>query len=104
MASSDVIAMVLVAAKALTAMVGGIFVVSGLDDCFIDLCYAARALYRRLFILPRFSPLSEDQLRARAEQWVAVMIPAWDESAVIRSMLANTRRALSYSQIGRAHV
>jgi adsorption protein B len=98
MGSSDVIAMVLVAAKVLTAMAGGIFVVSGLDDCFIDLCYAGRALYRRLFITPRFSPLTEDQLRACAEQPVAVMIPAWDESAVIRSMLANTRRALSYSR------
>jgi bacteriophage N4 adsorption protein B len=98
MGSSDVIAMVLVAAKVLTAMAGCIFIVSGLDDCFIDLCYASRALYRRLFIIPRFSRLTEDQLRTCTEQPVAVMIPAWDESAVIRSMLANTRRALSYSR------
>jgi adsorption protein B len=97
MTSSDTIAGILVIAKLLTAVAGVIFLLSGLDDLFIDACYAARVLYRRLFITPRHLPLTEDALRSRAEQPIAVMVPAWDESAVIRAMLSNTRRSLSYS-------
>ena len=65
MTSSDTIAGILVIAKLLTAVAGVIFLLSGLDDLFIDACYAARVLYRRLFITPRHLPLTEDALRSR---------------------------------------
>ena len=96
MDSVAVVAAVLVVAKALMMAVGIAFAVSGLDDAFIDLCYAVRSLYRRLFVLPRISRLTERQLLDKPEQPVAIMIPAWDESAVIRPMLQNTLRTLSY--------
>lgn len=94
---SDAIAYLLVASMALTAVVGVVFLVSGIDDLFIDICYLLRVLYKRLFVVTRYPALSERQLRARPEQPVAVMIPAWQESGVIRQMLLNTRRRLDYT-------
>jgi bacteriophage N4 adsorption protein B len=69
---------------------------SGLDDLFIDTCYGLRSLYRRVFVLPRYRSLSEQDLLVCPEQLIAVMIPAWDESAVIRPMLHNAVRTLNY--------
>jgi adsorption protein B len=94
---SDAIAAMLVACKLLTVVVGVLFLVSGSDDLFIDLCYLVRVLYKRLFVTPRYPPLLEEDLRALAEQPIAVMIPAWQESSVIRQMLLNTRGRLDYT-------
>ncbi len=94
---SDAIAYLLVACELLTAVVGVVFLVSGIDDLFIDICYLARVLYKRLLVAPRYPALREQALRARPEQPIAVMIPAWQESSVIRQMLLNTRSRLDYT-------
>jgi bacteriophage N4 adsorption protein B len=94
---TDAIAYVLVICTGSTMVVGMVFLVSGLDDLFIDLCYLARAVYKRLFVLPHHPRLREEDLRTRPEQPIAVMIPAWHESSVIRQMLRNTRARLDYS-------
>jgi len=94
---SDAIAYLLVASQLLTAVVGVVFLVSGTDDLFIDICYLVRVLYKRLFVAPRYPALREQELRARPEQPIAVMIPAWQESSVIRQMLLNTRSRLDYT-------
>jgi len=94
---SDTIAYLLVACQLLTAVVGVVFLVSGTDDLFIDICYLLRVLYKRLFVVPRYPALREQELRARPEQPIAVMIPAWQESSVIRQMLLNTRSRLDYT-------
>lgn len=97
MSSVDAFAYLLFSAKLLMVVVGICFLISGLDDLFIDICYGIRSIYRRIFVTPRCEPLTEQQLRAKEEQWIAIMIPAWDESAVIRPMLENTLRALDYT-------
>jgi adsorption protein B len=97
MTGSDFVAVALVAAQALLIAVSVIFLLSGLDDLFIDVCFACRQIYRRLRIEPRHPRITEEQLLAAPEQAVAIMIPAWDESAVIRPMLLNTLRSLNYS-------
>ncbi|MEZ0576272.1 glycosyl transferase family protein [Halodesulfovibrio aestuarii] len=74
-----------------------IFVISGIDEFFIDLCYIFRGAYRRLFITNHYKRLTEEQLLAKPEQSVAIMIPCWDESAVIRRMLENTIKTVTYS-------
>jgi len=94
---SDAIAYLLVACQLLTAVVGVVFLVSGIDDLFIDICYLGRVLYKRLFVAPRYPALREQELRVRPEQPIAVMIPAWRESSVIRQMLLNTRSRLDYT-------
>ncbi len=87
----------LVIAKVLLYGVAVVFFISGIDDLFIDLYFGLRSLYRRIFILPKHQPLTEEQLLQISEQSIAVLIPAWDESAVIRRMLENTLRALNYA-------
>jgi adsorption protein B len=64
-----------------------IFFVSGIDDTFIDLVFLVRGMYRRLFVLPHHPALTREQLDTKPEQPIAIMIPAWHESDVIRRML-----------------
>jgi adsorption protein B len=97
MSPIDFFPYLLVIAKALLYGVAVIFFISGIDDLFIDLYYGIRSLYRRISILPKHPPLREEQLLQTLEQPIAILIPAWDESAVIRRMLENTLRALNYA-------
>ncbi|MGN6703234.1 MAG: glycosyl transferase family protein, partial [Burkholderiaceae bacterium] len=48
-------------------------------------------------VLPRHAPLTEEALRRRPEQHIAVMLPAWDESEVIRPMLENALQRIDYA-------
>ena len=93
---SNTISLLLVYTKILIIIVSLIFLVSGLDDLFIDACYFFRGLYRRLFIRPKYELLTEEKLLQQPEQLIAIMLPAWDESAVIRPMLLNIMRSLDY--------
>ncbi len=94
---TDNIALLLVLAKILMVVVGLIFLISGLDDAFIDACYFIRSVYRKIFVLPKHPRLTEAQLQNKPEQAVAIMLPAWDESSVIRPMLENTLKTLNYT-------
>jgi adsorption protein B len=74
-----------------------IFLFSGIDDLFFDMVYYWRAVKRWFLIRKgRIKPLTREQLNSVPEKWVAVMIPAWDESAVIAHMLLNTVGTLDY--------
>lgn len=73
-----------------------IFLASGLDDLFMDLVFYVRSAYRALFRRHLIKPLTRDQLDASPEKPVAMMIPAWDESAVIGKMLLNSITTLDY--------
>jgi bacteriophage N4 adsorption protein B len=77
-----------------------VFLVNGLNELFIDLVKIYREIKRRVYIfgLKKNTPLTEDDLLKKSEQAVAVMIPCWDESAVIRRMLNNTLQVLRYSR------
>jgi len=92
----DYAATLLVLAKTLMIIVGIIFLVSGLDDFFIDIAFIVRSLYRKYIVLPKYPAPTAKQLLDQPEQHVAIMIPAWDESAVIRPMLENTLKSINY--------
>lgn len=87
----------LVFAHLLLGFILVMFLLSGVDDLFIDVNFIWRSLFRRLFVTPKHKRLSVDELRAVPEQPIAVMVPAWDESVVIRRMLENTLGILEYS-------
>ena len=97
MTLTDLVPYLFIILTGLLWSVAVVFFVSGLDDFFIDMYYAVRTVYRRLFVLPRYRPLTEAQLLSSTEQPVAIMIPAWQESKVIRQMLENTIRTLNYA-------
>lgn len=74
-----------------------VFLVNGVDELLVDAVYLYRKAYRLLFIYSRYPRLTEEQLLARPEQKIAIMIPCWDESAVIRRMLTNTIKVVNYT-------
>ena len=85
----------LAAELALFAGVG--FLVFAVNDLAVDLIYFARSIWRSLTVYTRYP-------RAFASYFVfnknpgliAILVPAWDESAVIASMLKATLKRLDY--------
>jgi adsorption protein B len=95
--ANDSVGHILVATKVLMGFCAVVFIISGLDDLFIDVCYAARAFYKRFYVFRRYQPLREEDMRSGDEQPLAVMIPAWDESVLIGGMLEKACQALAYT-------
>lgn len=79
-----------------TAVVGVLILLLGLDDLFIDIRYWVREVFRALTVKRRHPRLTEAQLRARIEQPLAIMVPAWLEFDVIAPMLENMVAVLEY--------
>lgn len=78
-------------AEELALFAGVGFLVFGLDDLAVDLVYATRRLWRGAAIYSRYPRSCAETLRLpSAPGWLAVFIPAWDESAVIAAMLRAT--------------
>ena len=74
---------------ALFAAVGGILFAA--DDLLVDLIYFSRAGWRSLTVYSRYPRAFADALpRPQRPGRLAVLIPAWDESAVIGDMLRAT--------------
>lgn len=99
LALEDTLPYLLVTTKALIISVCIVFLISGIDDFFIDVCYFAKRLFPRLGTAGNAIPLTEDRIREAAEKPLAVMVPAWDESAVIASMLTHSVRAVNYGAV-----
>ena len=67
------------------------FLLFALNDLLVDLIYFARAAWRGIAVRPRYPRLFAEQIEVAAEPGtIAVFIPAWDESAIIASMLRAT--------------
>lgn len=95
----DLMPYLLILLKAGLWLFGLVFLANGASELFIDLVRIGREIWRRAFIFGfrRAKPLSEEDLLGRPEQAVAIMIPCWDESGVIRRMLENTIKVLNYA-------
>ncbi|MCI3133557.1 glycosyl transferase family protein [Phenylobacterium aquaticum] len=85
------------ALKLLLIVVAVLICLSSTDDLFIDLCYWLERLTRPIRRLGRRKP-SEDRLRLKPEQRIAIMVPAWREAEVIANMLVNTINAFDYTR------
>ncbi|HLI02930.1 MAG TPA: glycosyl transferase family protein [Terracidiphilus sp.] len=75
-----------------------LYLLAGLDDLFMDLLYWCRPMQRWLSGDIRKIEVQEEELRACPEQWIAILVPAWDESAVIARMLATNCQRLEYGK------
>ncbi len=83
--------------KYLTVTVAIIIFLSGIDDLFIDITYLIIQLRRKLFNYSRHAlPKSVDELCSKPEKRIAIIVPAWDESAVIGQMIDNALNTLEY--------
>ena len=83
--------------KVLLVVVAVVIAASSTDDLFIDLMYWVERLTRPLRKLGQRRP-SEERLRLKPEQRIAIMIPAWQEAEVIANMLVNTINAFEYTR------
>ena len=80
---------------ALFAGVG--FLLFALNDLMVDVIYFARAVWRSLAIYTRYPRAFASALGGDAEpRFIAMFVPAWDESSVIASMLRATIARLDY--------
>ena len=67
------------------------FLLFAIDDLLVDLIYFIRAAGRAATVYSRFPRMSAGALPAPMRPgWMAVLIPAWDEAAVIAPMLRAT--------------
>ncbi|WP_250494242.1 glycosyl transferase family protein [Caballeronia sp. GAWG1-1] len=78
------------------AVVATIILLSSLDDLFIDIWFWTRKFWRRVTVERRYAPLTVEQLYARDEQPIAIMVPAWQEHDVIAPMIEDLVRVLDY--------
>jgi len=93
--------------RTLTAYWGGVQVtlivvsvlifLSSLDDLFIDFCYWRLAIGRGVKGLWK-KPPAQVRLQRAPEKRIAIMVPAWQESEVIASMVANTIATFDYER------
>ncbi|HBI22352.1 MAG TPA: phage adsorption protein NrfB [Legionella sp.] len=79
----------------LLATLAVLFVVSGLDDLFIDGYYWVRFLWR-MRKTRHYEPLSYEKLTAKKEQFIAVLIPCWNEANIIGTMLRHNAYSVDY--------
>jgi bacteriophage N4 adsorption protein B len=84
----------------IAVMIALAILLSSVDDLFIDLWYWTRRLLRwgTLGRKGLLKPLTPAQLMDRAEQPIAIMVPAWKESDVIAAMVENMVSVLDYSR------
>lgn len=74
-----------------------LFLLGGLNDAFLDLVFYCEPLRRKL-AQGRSNPTCDEQeLHDTPEKRIAIMVPAWDESAVIGAMLESTCDRLEYT-------
>lgn len=73
-----------------------LILISSLDDVVIDLAYWSALLVR--FCSFRDRPAPQQLLEQHPEKMIAIMVPAWQESDVIASMVANTNKTFDYSR------
>jgi adsorption protein B len=80
---------------ALAWLVAVVFLISGLQDVVYDLWGYGWRLYRRVKFRQR-TRLTLERLRLRAQQRIAVFVPAWQEAEVVNQMVENILHRVDY--------
>ena len=85
------------AAAELALFAGAGFLLFGINDLLVDLIYFARRIWRSVTIYKRHPrAYASYYVFNKDPGFIAVFVPAWDESAVIASMLKATLKRLDY--------
>ena len=73
-----------------------LILLSNCDDAFVDIYYILYKIKRKFFVYLKYRPFQTEDILSQAEQNFAIMIPTWQESAVIHAMLKNTFASYNY--------
>jgi adsorption protein B len=80
---------------ALFAAIG--FLIFAANDLIVDLIYFGRRIWRATAVYSRYPRAFASQLGSPGEPgFIAILVPAWDEAAVIASMLRATLRRVEH--------
>lgn len=94
--SVDVVATYLYALKFIAITVAVLILISALDDLIIDVVYWVRRAWRATTVYRAHERLDCCALTAPAEKPLAIMVPAWHETGVIRQMAELAVTTLNY--------
>jgi adsorption protein B len=95
MAMAEIVSRI-AAELALFAGVG--FLLFAVNDVLVDLIYFGRSIWRSLAVYTRYPRAFASELAASDEPGlIAVLVPAWDESSVIASMLRAALQRFEHS-------
>lgn len=84
-------------AAELALFAGAGFLLFAVNDVLVDLIYFVRRVWRSLTIYNRYPrAFASHFVFKRNPGFLAILVPAWDESAVIASMLRATLDRLDY--------
>jgi adsorption protein B len=85
------------AAAELALFAGVGFLLFGINDVLVDVIYFARAAWRSVTVYRRHARFYANQFYfTNKPGFIAMLVPAWDESSVIASMLKATLSRLDY--------
>jgi len=94
--SVDLITLGLLALQAGFVLMMVVYLVSGLDDLFVDLLFFMKKAAQWLHGNSRDRQASLEEMAETPEQPFALMFPAWQEAEVIRRALLNTISNIDY--------
>lgn len=82
------------AVSALTVLTAVAYLLLGIDDVFVDVCFWTRGVIKRFrHAYPR---LDLEQLRVAPQQRIAIFVPCWHEGPVIARVLAYACQRIEY--------
>jgi len=94
--SVDLITLGLLTLQAAFVLMMIVYLISGLDDLFVDLLFFVMKSVQWLSGNSRHRQPSLEEMAEKSEQPFALMFPAWQEAEVIRRALLNTIRNIDY--------
>ena len=84
------------AAAELALFAGGGFLFFAANDLLVDIIYFARAIWRSVAVYTRYPRAFATALPKKPDGLIAIFVPAWDEAAVIASMLDATLERIDH--------
>jgi bacteriophage N4 adsorption protein B len=94
--AADLVALGLLILQVGFVLIMVVYLISGLDDLFVDLMFFGLTVMRWLGFRNGHWRPSLEEMAAKPEQPFALMFPAWQEAEVIRHALMNTISNIDY--------
>jgi bacteriophage N4 adsorption protein B len=94
--SVDLITLGLLALQSGFVLMMVVYLISGLDDLFVDVLFFVMKAIERFGSNARCRHPNLEEMAAKPEQPFALMFPAWQEAEVIRRALLNTIHNIDY--------
>ncbi|WP_051309120.1 glycosyltransferase [Desulfogranum japonicum] len=96
---TDIFIILFLTAQILFILAVTTFTLSAVDDLLLDLYYCITCAYRRIRGQTRDDALSENLLLKEEEQYLAIMLPAWQEAGILLPSVSKIVQTIQYSHV-----